>query len=349
MRKKLTLNDLALAAKVSPATVSRVVAGNPNVDPEIRDTVHRTAAKLGIDLEERRKRKSRIIAFLLANRDVLHNFQARVLLGAEQYCSKENWELLFLSFRYSPDIPPEALHLPQLLSDNTNARAAILGGINFPNLITALHSRNIPCAVLGNNVPIEWKPVNCDIVFSDDISGAHEATAYLIAKGHTRIGFVGNLQLPWYNRCAIGYQKAMVEANLHPLCSDIRSDGIQLGYLATKSLISMNQGLTAILAGSDPVAAGVYDALRESNIQIPNQMSVIGLNDTEAINLTPQLTSIREFPEELGRHLAEFVLSRIQNPKLPRKHITIPTQLIRRASVAAAPEFNFSEPTNRTQ
>ena len=81
MAKTLTLRDLARAAKVSPSTVSRVVAGNPTVDPKIKSRIRSVAEKMGIDLEERRKNKSKSIAFLLANCDVLHNFQARVLLG----------------------------------------------------------------------------------------------------------------------------------------------------------------------------------------------------------------------------------------------------------------------------
>src|SRR3954468_9776080 len=221
MVKRLTLHDLARAAKVSPATVSRVVAGNPTVDPAIRNQVRKAAEKLGIDLEERRKGKSRLVAFLLANRDVLHSFQARILLGAETYCSSQNWELLFMSFRYAPETPPNALHLPQLLSNRTNARAVILGGSNYPNLFQALHSRGIPFAVLGNNVEGEWKPEYCDVAYSDDISGAYEATNHLIAKGHTEIGFIGNLQMPWFRRCSTGYMRAMANAGLEPRGVDI--------------------------------------------------------------------------------------------------------------------------------
>jgi DNA-binding LacI/PurR family transcriptional regulator len=333
MGKKTTLHDLARAAKVSPATVSRVVAGNPSVDPVIRNQVRKAAEKLGIDLEERRKGKSRIIAFLLANRDVLHSFQARILLGAETYCSLQNYELLFMSFRYTAEIPPNALHLPQLLSNRTNARAVILGGSNYPNLFQALHTRGIPFAVLGNNVEGDWKADHCDAAYSDDINGAYEATNHLIAKGHRMIGFIGNLQMPWFRRCSTGYTRAMVAAGLQPRCVDIRSDGNQLGYLATKTMLSKNEGVTAIFAGTDPVAAGVYSALSEMGIIVPDDMSVIGFNDSYGSMLTPQLSSVREFPEELGRHLAEFVLARVQNPMLPAQTLTIPTQLVHRDSV----------------
>jgi DNA-binding LacI/PurR family transcriptional regulator len=125
----------------------------------------------------------------------------------------------------------------------------------------------------------------------------------------------------------------MAEADLAPRVVDIRSDGNQLGYLAAKSLLTNNGLVTAILAGSDQVAAGVYTALQELEIRVPDEMSVVGFNDTHGALLTPQLTSVREFPEELGRHLAQFVLARVQNPLLPAQEFTIPTQMVHRDSV----------------
>jgi DNA-binding LacI/PurR family transcriptional regulator len=129
----------------------------------------------------------------------------------------------------------------------------------------------------------------------------------------------------------------MATAGLTPRTIDIRSDGSQLGYLATKTIFAKYRDLTAILAGSDQVAAGVYDALREMNIDIPGRISVVGFNDTQGSVLYPPLTSVREFPEELGRHMAEFALQRLQNPDLATQELTIPTQLILRSSVAAPP------------
>lgn len=335
MKRHLTLHDLARAAKVSPATVSRVVAGNPTVDRELRAHVHRTARKLGMDLEERRKGRTRIIAFLLANRDVLHSFQARLLVGAETWCARHNWEMLFMSFRYGPEVPAAALHLPQLLGDKTNARAVILGGSNHPNLLQALHARGRPFVTLGNNVIGEWDRGVCDVVYSDDVTGAADATYHLIAKGHRAIAFIGNLEFPWFVRAAQGYESAMRASGLEPRVLDFRSEDTQVGYLTAKSVFARKDRPTAVMAGNDQIAMGVYDALRELRISIPDEVSVIGMNDTQGAVLTPKLTSVRSFPEELGRHMAEFVLNRVQNPALARQELSIPTQLVQRDSVAA--------------
>ena len=332
MKKKLSFQDLAKHAKVSTATVSRVARGQATVDAAIRERVRRAAEELGIDLEGRRHEKTAIIAFILSNRDVLHSFQARILLGAENYCSSQNRELLFISFRYSPGILPEELHLPQILSQRSLVRAVILGGTNSPNLLQALREREIPFSVLGNNVMGQWNPAEHDVVYSDDVQGAYDLTAQLIVDGHRDIWFIGDVDLPWYARCAEGYQKSMHEAGLQPRLSEIHSDDRQLGYLAMRSILSRREPVTAVFAGSDPIARGVYDAVRQSSLRIPEDISIAGFNDSEASLMYPPLTTVREFPEELGRHLAEFVLKRIQLPGKKPQQLTIPTRIIVRES-----------------
>src|SRR6516164_8392437 len=99
--KKVKLIDVARAANVSPATVSRLIGGRAHVTAEMRDRVIKAAIRLGFDLD--RGRKSRIIAFLLSNRGVLHPFHSAVLMGAEAYCTEYNYGLLFLPFQYPTD------------------------------------------------------------------------------------------------------------------------------------------------------------------------------------------------------------------------------------------------------
>lgn len=330
--KKKSFKNLAEMAKVSPATVSRIAKGQVNVDPAIRARVRRAADTLGIDLDQRRNEKANIIAFMLSNRDLLHNFQARILFGSQTYCASQDRELLFMSFRYSASTPPAELHLPKILSERGIIRAMILGGTNSPNLLNALREREIPFAVLGNNVIGEWDSKEFDAVYSDDLQGAFELTSHLIAEGHRDIWFVGDVELPWYARCAEGYQKRMLEEGLQPRLSEIRSDDCQLGYLAMRSIISRGEPVTAVFAGSDQIASGVYDALRQLGLSIPDDISVAGFNDSEGALFDPPLTSVREFPEELGTHLAEFVLRRVHNPDREPQALTIPTRIVLRRS-----------------
>jgi DNA-binding LacI/PurR family transcriptional regulator len=337
VNRKLSFQDLAKHAKVSAATVSRVARGQTTVAPAIRERVRKAAAELGIDLEERRHESATVIAFLLSNRDLLHSFQARILLGAQHYCSSQNRELLFLSFRYSPAVPAKDLHLPQILSQRSLVRAVILGGTNTPNLLEALRDQEIPFSVLGNNVIGEWNPAEYDAVYSDDVQGAYDLTTQLIADGHRDIWFIGDVDLPWYARCAEGYCKSMRQAQLQPRMSEIHSDDRQLGYLAMRSILSRRIPVTAVFAGSDPIARGVYDAVRQSRLKIPEDISIAGFNDSEASLMYPPLTSVREFPEELGRHLAEFALKGIEAPEREPQQLTIPTRVIVRESTRSIP------------
>src|SRR6202789_727500 len=110
---KVGLREIAAAAKVSIATVSRVLDGNNRVDPAIQKAVFDAAAKFDLDLLQRNKAKA--LAFLLSNRVMLHPFHSRVLSGAEAYCAAHGWDMVFLSFHYSPSAPSEELHLPKVV------------------------------------------------------------------------------------------------------------------------------------------------------------------------------------------------------------------------------------------
>jgi LacI family transcriptional regulator len=332
VKNKSSFKDLAKLANVSAATVSRVANGQANVDPGIRARVRKAAVTLGIDLEQKRNEKSNIIAFMLANRDLLHNFQARILFGSEAYCAAQERELLFMSYRYSAAVPPKELHLPKVLTQGGIVRAMILGGTNSSNMLSALREREIPFAVLGNNVLGDWKPSEYDAVYSDDVQGAFDLTSQLVVDGHRDIWFFGDVELPWYARCAQGYRQSMEKSGLQPRVSEIHSDDHQLGYLAMRSVLSRHEPVTAVFAGSDQIARGVYEALRQSGLSIPGDISVAGFNDSEAELMDPPLTSVREFPQELGKHLAEFVLRRLQNPDREPQQIVIPTRVVIRES-----------------
>jgi DNA-binding LacI/PurR family transcriptional regulator len=333
---KVGLREIAGAAGVSVATVSRVLNGNNRVAPAIQKKVFDAAAKLDVDLSQRNKTKA--LAFLLCNRTMLHAFHSRILIGAEECCAAQGWDMVFLSFNYAAHAPWNALHLPKVIQRHDVVRAVILAGTNFINLIELLERKNITFVLLGNNVIGEPQKLKHDVIFSDDIQGGYDMVRFLVSQGHRRIGFVGNTRLPWFSRCFAGYRRAMKDAGLEPLQSGVNSeDDAEIGYLGTKSLLATRQPITAIFAGNDPTAHGVYKALRDSGLRIPDDMSVAGCNDTLGSLLYPSLTTIREFPEQLGKQLVEVVLNRIANPSQAPQRVTIPTELIKRDSIRAVP------------
>lgn len=328
---RIGLREIAASAAVSLATVSRVFNGNKRVDPAIRDRVLSAAAELNVDVSQRNKTKA--IAFLLCNRTMLHAFHSRVLLGAEEYCAAHGWDIIFLAYNYAPNVPWQQLHLPNVVQRHDVVRGVILAGTNSMNLIDLLERRSITFSLLGNNLLDRPQQFRHDEVVSDDVQGAFDITRFLIQQGHRAICFVGNRRLPWFSRCFLGYRRAMEEAGLEVRESAISSDNdAEIGYLGTKALLGSGKPVTAIFAGNDPTAHGVYKALRDTGLRVPDDMSVVGCNDTIGPWVYPGLTTIREFPEQLGHQLVETLLRRLSTPEIPPQHVSIPTELIKRDS-----------------
>jgi DNA-binding LacI/PurR family transcriptional regulator len=328
---KVGLREIAEAAKVSVATVSRVLNGNFRVDPAIQKRVLDAATKLNVDLSRRNKTKA--LAFVLSNRAMLHVFHSRVLHGAETFCTLHGWDIIFLSFNYSSQASWNELHLPRVVQRRDVVRALILAGTNSSNLLELLSNKGVPYVVLGNNVIGDVEHLESDVIFSDDTQGSQDITRYLISIGHRNICFVGNIRLPWFARCFAGYRSAMESSGLTPSCSSIDSeDEVEIDYLGTKSLLSRGEPVSAIFAGNDTIAHGVYKALRASNLAVPGDVSVVGCDDTAGDWLYPRLTTIREFPEQIGKQMVEMILNRIANPNEAPRRAVVPTELIKRES-----------------
>ena len=347
-RSKVGLREIAEAANVSMATVSRVLNGNNRVDPAIQAAVLTAAAKFDLNLLQRNK--ARTLAFLLSNRVMLHPFHSRILSGAETCCAGHGWDIAFLSFNYPLNAKRDQLHLPKLLERRDVIRAVIVAGTNSGSLIELLEREGVPYVALGNNI-FDAPPLSKgDLIFSDETRGSSDMTRYLVGLGHRDIWFVGNTRLPWFARCFAGFGRAMEEAGLpaHHLNVDSEDDA-EVGYIATKSLVARGDTVTAIFAGNDATAHGVYKGLRDCGLRIPDDISVAGCDDTVGEWLYPGLTTIREFPEQLGKQMVELILSRIAKPGLESRQITVPTELIKRDSCQPVAAAGLSAPQNVLQ
>jgi LacI family transcriptional regulator len=266
--KKVRLQDIARAAGVSGATVSRVINRTGRVSPEIAARVQRMAGRMKVDLASRLK--PRLIAFVLGNRPLLHPFHSRILAGVEAYCATHDYHVVFVSLQYGPDVPADQVHVPRLLLRQDILDGFVLAGIHSQNLIELLSRTSGALAVLGNNILRPWNEVHYDAVWYDDVEGGYQMTRHMLALGHQDIWFVGNRQFPWFDRCYDGYSRAMSEAGLlaravAPDCERPR----EAGYLGTQSLLAERAPVTAIVAGSDATAQGVCDAIREAGLRVP--------------------------------------------------------------------------------
>lgn len=331
-QKKITFEEIARIAKVSVSTVSRVANGNPRVDSQIQERVRRATLKLGIELQGKKK-NNKVLAFILSNREMLHSFHSRILVGAEATSTARGYSMLFLRFDYPAWKPSRELQLPPLLENSDQIAGFILAGTNFPNLLDLLSSRRLLSVVLGNNVCGKWDSDKHDVVWFDDIQGAYEITRHLEALGHRDIWYIGNCSLPWYARRREGYRRAMDEAGLPAHVSEFDStDDAQLGYLATKSILSRNEPISAIFAGGDQAAKGACKALKERGLRVPEDVSVAGFNNTDAAMWHTPLTTVEVFPEQISRRMVELLVNRIAHPEVPSQSTVIPTELVKRES-----------------
>jgi LacI family transcriptional regulator len=165
------------------------------------------------------------------------------------------------------------------------------------------------------------------------------ATEYLINLGHRRIGIItGPLALRTSRARLAGYREALESASI-PVDSALILEGNYLlgdGYQQTCAMLDRADPPTAIFAGNDAQAAGVYRALYERDIKIPTMMSVVGFDDvTYASQMAPPLTTIRQPLVEIGRMATNMLLRLIEGEALEATHVELSTSLVVRESCAA--------------
>jgi LacI family transcriptional regulator len=334
--KKSKMKELAQQAGVSVATAYRVVKQTAPVSPEREARVLKLARDLGIPI--RQTGSSKVISFLLGNRPTLHAFHSQVLIGAAARCAESDFGIQFFPMYYPAGMSPKELPMPRNLQGRNSIDGFIAAGTNSQNLLDRLAETRRPFAVLGNNVLGEWRKDRCDVVWMDLTETSFQITKYLFSLGHSSVWFLQNSRLPWMMHCFEGYARAMQEEGLEPRSRDFFSeDEREAGYLAMKSLLGQGEPVTAVFAASDYVALGVYDVIREKGMRVPEDISVVGVGDrAEAAGLYPALSTLRGFPEQVGRHLAELVLNRIKQPHKEPQRVVIPSQFIKRDSCGPA-------------
>jgi LacI family transcriptional regulator len=334
-----TIRDVAAAAGVSLATVSRVMNQSGYADPETRERVLAAAARLEYqpDANWRRMRKqsSETVLFLLGNWPGLNTFQTRMLEHCEVLLKARGYDLVFSRFEYSRKARPSELVLPRLLEQANAVDGVLLMGVHHSNLLRALEKMRMPFAMLGNNFEGGTEDLEHNAVVFDDQGGMREATEHLLRLGHRRVAYVGNQSLPWFERRSRGYLAAMEAYRLRPVLvsEDWKVSAMDYGQLAVAQLLRECEGVSAIVAGNDEIAAGAWRELVRRKVAIPREMSLIGMGDRAEFSiLEPALSTVSVFEEQLAERLAGMLLERIANPKARPGTVLYPCKVVERAS-----------------
>ncbi|MCC7499690.1 MAG: LacI family DNA-binding transcriptional regulator [Bryobacterales bacterium] len=346
MGKKLfkTVHDVARAAGVSVATISRVLNQHPNVSQGTREKVLALIEQSGFRPNAIARRlaqgRSGMLCFLLANRDIIHSFHSRVLKGVEDYCRQHHRQVIFTRFDYGPNDAMPAETLPRMVREYRAIDGVLVAGTNYPNLLQYFSSVELPYVLFGNNLVTGSLALPAKHAVSfDEQAGARDATQFLFELGHRHITFVGNLALHWYLRRQHGYASVMNRYGLPPATIDIRdeADCVELGRRSVPLLLRQFPRTTAILAQDDETAIGIMETLRRLEIRVPQDISLMGYDDISEIRyLRPALSSVRVPKAAIGWQMAE-TLAGVAPGKRTRALPPLATELVIRDSCMRLP------------
>jgi DNA-binding LacI/PurR family transcriptional regulator len=338
--RKTTIREVARAASVGIGTISRVLNSSSQVSRETRARVLEAIRRLGFrpNAQARRilKRRTEMVCFLLSNRDFLHPFHARILQGVESYATSVKQHVLFAALHYSPRTPPERIDLPPVLQEHGLIDGLILAGTIYPNLLRRIESIHMPFVAFSNNVVGMGEEQHYDQVGFDDFNGTLHATRYLIGKGHRQIVFAGDISYPWLEHRFEGYREGMREKKLKSVLITARNSQsfVDFGQTSVGRILSRRSRPTAVVAGNDEIAYGIWRSLQRHAIKVPDEISLVGFDDREeALLMDPLLSTVRVHKEEIGEACMKMLLERLHHPRMTFSQRILPTEFVIRGTV----------------
>jgi LacI family transcriptional regulator len=220
-----------------------------------------------------------------------------------------------------------------MLSDRRVDGVLIVGTLLENKMIEHLQQAGCPVVLVDSYTPGE---MIFDSVVTDNINGAYNAVAYLIENGHTRIGLLGSMPdaYPSVRERREGYIRAL---NHYGISERYIENGLLTlpeGHEAARRLLSRSPEITAIFACNDDVAKGTIAAATELGLLVPDDLSVIGFDNSDmARQTTPPLTTIHVDKTSMGTMAVQLLVDRIENPERAIVTTTLSTKLVERESV----------------
>lgn len=369
MPDKLTIRDIARLAGVSTATISRTLNHKPDVDPETRERIMRivnehryvpsgTATRLAGG-------RSRLFGVLVPS--LTWPLMPNILQGIAEVIEQTTYELVLYSISHRTD---RSALIDRILATKLidGLIAAYPDGIarvepadsvdrQASSHLLQVYQQGFPVVILDD----QSLPGKMPWVGPDNRIGAYEAVRHLIRLGHTRIA---HIQGPAQYQCShdrfAGYWQALEEARIEldralVVPGDFTTPG---GHTATEHLLSLADRPTAIFAANDQMAYGVLEAASALGLRLPDDLAVIGFDDTAVLApYRPALTTVKQPFQEMGKRAAETLLALADAPRvfnggwygqvtqataakpsseaLKAVHIQLPTELIVRESCGA--------------
>jgi LacI family transcriptional regulator len=342
-----TINTIAARAGVSIASVSRVLNGLPTRQETVRK-VMAAADELGYVrnavARSLKSRRTHQVAFAMA--DVGNPAYLEMLRQIQPVLKAAGYRLVLHS---TDAVAADEIDVLHSLGEHY-----VDGLIMSPLRVTETHLRMLSAArapvVIIGSVP-EGTPV--DNVRADSRTGVRLAIDHLHALGRRRIGLVnGPLDtVPGAARGA-AYREALAACGL-PYEEELVEIGDfyrEEGARAVARLLGRVAGVDALMCANDLIALGALDVLRASGRRVPEDVAVVGMDDTDlAAASWPSLTSVSLGSAERGKAAAELLLDRLRNGDREPRLVTVPPALVVRASTAGEPRGAANRTAGRTE
>jgi DNA-binding LacI/PurR family transcriptional regulator len=328
-----TLEEVARLAGVSRATASRVFTANPRVSDDARRAVERAAGELGYvpnwaarSLVTGRSDSVGVVIPEPTGRLFADPFFPRLVRGIGEVLTAHRLQLV--------------LFVPQSSDDENRLEKYLAGRHVDAVLLVSLHGsdplpgrlqeRGIPVVVGGR--PLERSDLS--FVDIDNQAGGRSATEHLVAEGRRRIAHIaGPLDMPAGFDRLQGYRAALAGAGLEGELVEHGDFGRETGETAMERLLARDPQLDAVFVASDLMAAGALRALQAAGRSVPADVALIGFDDSPiATSTLPQLSSVRQPIEEMGREMARLVLRLSGATKPVPRQVVLGTELALRAS-----------------
>jgi DNA-binding LacI/PurR family transcriptional regulator len=327
--KRPTLADVAAAAGVSVALVSIVMRDVPGASADTRRRVLEVAERLGYHPDSRarllRSGRSRLLGVVFG---VEHAFHGDLVTGLYDAADKIGYELTLSAVTPRRD---EHRAIAGLLQDRCEA-LILLGPQSRASALAAIAARMPVVAMLR-----EVRQPAVDVVRTDEARGLHQAVDHLVTLGHRRIAHVDGGRIPGSAERRRGYRDAM---RRHGLDAEIRvvpggfSD--EDGARAARALL--DDPATAVTVYNDRGATGVLDVLRRAGRRVPEQISVVGFDDSTIAGLTHiDLTTIAQDTAAMANLAVARAVDRIENVPVTHREIVIAPHLVVRGTTGEPP------------
>jgi len=326
-----TMEDVALRAGVSRALVSLVMRGSPKVSELRRAAVLKAAEELGYSPHAMARslasRTSTVLGVMVSD---LHNaFFAEVVDGIDEVAREQGFDIIINTGGRSPARERRALE--SLLS--FRPAGLILLSPVVPATAIGKAAEQLPIVLVARSSRVS----TVDTINDDGEQGARLAVDHLVSLGHQRIAHLDGGEGTQAGPRRRGYITAMEAHGLKPqVVSSEYTDAA--GARAIRSLISEDALPTAILSCNDFNAVGAISALEDAGLRVPQDVSVVGYDNTSLAALRHvSLTTIDQPRAEFGRLAADALLQRVREERTePVRHLLIPSLVVRNTTAAPA-------------